>query len=179
VKLAESSLPGYRWVIAGEARGPDNLRHLRLLKGLIAEEGLEKTIIFSDFVTEGQLECLRQNAVAFVHTAITEGYGLVLLEAMKAGAPVIASAADGPATIINNLTNGILTPVRDSPELAAAMIRLAKDKGLRSVLIKNGRSYVREHGPEKMTRETAECYRAIFDDACSRFPTTGYPSTPS
>lgn len=60
-----------------------------------------------------------------------EGLGMVLLEAMAAGKPIVASNISGYATVIHNNVNGLLTPPRNSQTLAATLGQLLKHEPLR------------------------------------------------
>ncbi|MEN8170425.1 MAG: glycosyltransferase family 4 protein [Pseudomonadota bacterium] len=67
-----------------------------------------------------------------------ETFGLVLIEAMRAGIPVIGTAACGVLEIIDEAQNGLLFPPNDSQALAGAIRRLYEDPGLRQRLAKAG-----------------------------------------
>jgi glycosyltransferase involved in cell wall biosynthesis len=71
-----------------------------------------------------------------------EPFGIVLLEAMAAGIPVIATALGGPQEIISNPTEGVLIPARDPRALASAVKALASDGERRLSMIRNARARV-------------------------------------
>jgi glycosyltransferase involved in cell wall biosynthesis len=73
-----------------------------------------------------------------------EAFGLVLLEAMAMGVPIIATAAGGVPEIIQDGKNGLLVPPGDAQALAEALRRLLKSEGLREQLARNGSRVVRE-----------------------------------
>ena len=71
----------------------------------------------------------------FVLSSLWEGFGLVLLEAMSLGTPVVSTDCDyGPNEVIENEKSGLLVPVADPQELASAILRLIKDEELRANL---------------------------------------------
>ena len=74
----------------------------------------------------------------------TEGLGVVLLEAMNFGVPVIASAAGGIVDIVVDDETGLLVPPADASELAAALDRIARDGKLADRLGANGQRLVAE-----------------------------------
>ena len=70
-----------------------------------------------------------RSATGFVLSSRWEGFGLVLVEALAAGAAVIATDCDfGPAEILDGGRYGALVPVQDEAALAKAIIDLAKDR---------------------------------------------------
>lgn len=73
-----------------------------------------------------------------------EGFGLVLIEAMASGVPVIATDAPGIRDVVRHEVNGLLVPVGAPPALTAAIERVISDAGLRARLIEAGFRTVRE-----------------------------------
>ncbi len=67
-----------------------------------------------------------------------EPLGNVVLEAWAAGVPVVATASAGPAALVRDGETGLLVPVEDADALAAALRRVAEDRGLRSALAAAG-----------------------------------------
>jgi len=98
-----------------------------------AELGVGDRVVFEGFVSRGELEARFAGCDAFVLPAVvdakgdTEGLGVVLLEAMSYGKPVIASAAGGIVDIVRDRRNGFLVPPGDADALAEAVRRLAGD----------------------------------------------------
>jgi glycosyltransferase involved in cell wall biosynthesis len=74
-----------------------------------------------------------------------EPFGIVILEAMAAGIPVIASACGGPLEIISSPLEGVLVRPRDAAALANAIQSLAADELLRSTITQNARQRVQTH----------------------------------
>jgi glycosyltransferase involved in cell wall biosynthesis len=71
-----------------------------------------------------------------------EPFGIVLLEAMASGVPVVATNSGGPAEIIRSALYGVLVPPRDPAALAAAIQSLAEDAARRQLISKNAREFV-------------------------------------
>lgn len=76
------------------------------------------------------------------HPAEREPWGLVLLEAMAAGVPVVASADGGPREIVRDGEDGLLVDAADTPALAGALVRLGSDPALRDRMGAAGRDRV-------------------------------------
>ena len=73
-----------------------------------------------------------------------EPFGMIVLEALAAGTPVVASDSGGPAEILEPDRSGLLFPTGDARALAEAVIRVLEDDGLRARLAEGGRRRVRE-----------------------------------
>ena len=73
-----------------------------------------------------------------------EGFGLVLIEAMAAGVPVIATDVPGIRDVVQHEVNGLLVPVGQPAALTAAIERVISDADLRRRLVENGLTTVHE-----------------------------------
>jgi glycosyltransferase involved in cell wall biosynthesis len=76
--------------------------------------------------------------------SLTEGFGLVLLEAMAAGVPIVATDVPGIRDIVIHHDNGLLVPPKNPPALAAAIGQVLSDFALRDRLVARGRETVLE-----------------------------------
>ena len=101
------------------------------LKGLAAELGLARRVQFRGFVGETLKHQLLRNADLFALPSLHEAFGLVYLEAMQAGLPVIASRQGGPEDYVEEGRSGHLVPAGDVAALTAALAHLLGDAALR------------------------------------------------
>ena len=98
-----------------------------------------------------------------VHSSvIPEPFGQVVLEGMAAGIPVIATDAGGPAELITNGRDGILTQPGDAHELAEALRRLQSDAALRDALGSEAMSRSMEFTPERTAARLLAVYREVL-----------------
>lgn len=98
-----------------------------------------RDVIFTGYVSNADKARYFASADIFCAPAIGgEGLGVVLLEAMAAGKPIVASNISGYATVITHNVNGLLTPPRNSMKLAAALALLLKHEPLRRRLAQAG-----------------------------------------
>ena len=95
-------------------------------------------------ITLDKLRTLYQNAAIFVLSSDEEGLGIVILEAMACGLPVISTDCGGPATAIQPDATGLLTPVGDAASLAAAMQSLLADRDRRRVMGQAARACIED-----------------------------------
>ncbi len=109
------------------------------------EAGLPDAAFIGAVSDESRVAILRHAAVACAPATGGESHGLVLLEAMAAGTPVIAAANAGYCSIVVHEVNGLLVPPGDAGALAGAIGRALDDDGLRRRLIDGGLSTARAH----------------------------------
>lgn len=150
-----------RFVIVGEDKSPDG-ENRRKLEKQIAELGLEKKIELAGWTDD--VRPFLQKFDLFVSAARAEAFGLVMVEAMTCGLPVVATRSEGATEIIEDGASGILVPNEDAEALAQAILQLADNRNKRENLIKMGRKRVEEHfSLERMTSRTEEFYRRLLE----------------
>jgi phosphatidylinositol alpha 1,6-mannosyltransferase len=88
---------------------------------------------------ETALPSLYANSDAFLFSSLTETLGLVVLEAMASGLPVIATSAGGVADHLRHLENGIAYPANDTDAMAHAMVDLVMRRDLHAALAAGAR----------------------------------------
>lgn len=118
-------------IVAGDGPSAETLR-ARAGAGVEFLGNLERRLV---------LPLLYASADAFVYASETETLGLVVLEAMASGLPVVATPAGGVADNLRDDMNGLAFPARDVEAMAAAMTRIARDAGLRARLGRGARQW--------------------------------------
>jgi glycosyltransferase involved in cell wall biosynthesis len=104
----------------------------------------------------------RRCLIGLVPSAWAEPFGLVAVEAMRAGRPVIASAAGGLVDIVVDGETGLLTPPGDPAGLAAALRRLLADEGLREAMGAAGRARARAFDPSAIVPRFERVYARVL-----------------
>jgi glycosyltransferase involved in cell wall biosynthesis len=99
--------------------------------------------IIKEMIPYSELPKYFAAADVFVLPSISEGLGLVLLEALATGVPVVASRVGGIPDIIVHEYNGLLVEPRDPKGLAEAIIRILTDDKIKRQLIKGGLATIR------------------------------------
>jgi len=98
----------------------------------------------------------------FVMSSLWEGFGLVFLEAMSAGLPVLATRVSGVPEVVADGRTGVLVPPAEEDPLAAQMLALGRDPARRAELGRAGRARVRAHfGLDRMVEATLQVYRDL------------------
>jgi glycosyltransferase involved in cell wall biosynthesis len=112
---------------------------------LLRELGIAENVRLLGNTSANQLPDLYRKALLFVLPSNEEGLGIVILEAMASGVPVVSTACGGPATMIVDGETGFLTPVGDAQAMAAAMQSLITDPSLCKRMGEVGRRVCEEH----------------------------------
>lgn len=81
----------------------------------------------------------------FINPALTEPFGLTLLEAAASGLPLVATENGGPVDIIGNCQNGLLVDPLDREAIAETLLRILGDAEYRQALVGRGLAGVRDH----------------------------------
>jgi glycosyltransferase involved in cell wall biosynthesis len=114
-------------------------KYERYLTDLIRELGVEEHFkIIREFSTYDKIPAYMVAADVFALPSVSEGLGLVILEAMASGIPVVASRVGGVPDIIRDGINGLLVEARDVNALSEALVLLLSDTGMRKRLAAAG-----------------------------------------
>jgi glycosyltransferase involved in cell wall biosynthesis len=136
--LAELDGAPVRLTLAGD--GPERAR----LERLAAELGVSGAVAFEGAVAYDRVPALYDRADVFCLPSFAEGLPTVLMEAMAAGLPTVATNVNGTAELVDDGVTGILVPPARADLIAAALGRLAADADLRASMGAAGRRRVCE-----------------------------------
>jgi glycosyltransferase involved in cell wall biosynthesis len=143
---------GYRLVIVGE--GPEQAN----LAALAASLGIAPSIEFAGFLPQAEVARWMQRARLFVLPSNEEGQGVVLLEAMASGTPVVASNVGGIPEVMP-VGTGHLAPPGDARALAEEMLAILADPAHWQQLSQSGRRHVQQHYSAEVI---GACYRELY-----------------
>lgn len=112
--------PAYLLIVGGEQDEPEN-GHGAAMRQQVAALGLEKRVRFLGAQPQRRLRLFYAAAAATVMPSYYESFGMVALEAMACGSPVVASRVGGLTTTVQDGVTGRLVPEGDPAALAAAI----------------------------------------------------------
>ncbi len=124
-------------VLVGAAVSAKEMRWLQL-------RGLAARVHVVGNVPDAELPELYRRAGLFVLTSHEEGLGIVILEAMASGLPVVSTRCGGPETVVVDGETGFLTPVGDTETMVDALRRLVESPALRGRMGRAGRRVAEE-----------------------------------
>jgi 1,2-diacylglycerol 3-alpha-glucosyltransferase len=152
-----AAIPAVLLVIAGE--GPARVH----LQRLASQLGLERNILFLGYLDRRSalLDCYCAGD-AFVFASRTETQGLVLLEAMALGLPVVSTAVMGTRDILEP-GRGARVAREDEAEFAACVVEVLLDSGARARLSREARSYASEWAAPRMAARLLEFYAGVLE----------------
>ena len=164
-------VPNVLFVIAGE--GPASLS----LRRAAAEARLENHVLFVGYLDRRGplLDCYRA-ADVFVFASRTETQGLVLLESLALGVPVVSTAVLGTREVLENAAGAVVVS-EDVVEFAGAVARLLTEPSLRAQLANAGREFVERHwSSREMARRLVALYEEVVrtkrvDSTTTRYDT--------
>jgi glycosyltransferase involved in cell wall biosynthesis len=149
IRLEKEGL-AYKLLIVGGNRNPAVEADVRKLF-----EPVRDRVIFTGFLGGENLARAYAAADLFLHCSITETFGLVVLESMASGVPVIARNQGGPSDIVKHGKTGYLVAPDDLDEFVRLTLEVCRDSDLRQNLAVNARAFADETTWEKINRRVA------------------------
>lgn len=149
--------PDWTLEIYGEGEEKEQLRSL--VNGL----GLDDTVCLKGYTSNVQEKMAE--ASVFVLSSLFEGFGLVIVEAMSCGLPVVSYACPcGPKDIITDGVDGFLVPVNDEKRLADRLCRLIKDEELRMKMGKAALQKAKQYSIENIIPQWMELFNNLINE---------------
>jgi glycogen synthase len=165
--------PQTRFVIAGEGPAKEGLReqarHL----------GIADRVFFPGFVDDYTRNQLYRHAAAAIFPSLYEPFGIVALEAMAAGTPLVVADTGGLGEIVSHEVNGLKSYPGSATSLADQVNRLLGEEALAARLQREGAATVQKYTWGEIARQTAGIYRDVLKeyDASAWKAPRWYPET--
>ena len=152
IKPVMEAIPGARLALVGDGPNRSNLE--KYFAGTPTH--------FVGYLKGKELGAAYASADAFIFPSRTETLGLVLLEAMAAGCPVVAARSGGIPDIVTDGVNGYMFDPTDEEGAIAATVRLFEQKAERETLRQNARNEAERWSWAAATRQLEDYYRSVL-----------------
>lgn len=155
-KKVYSSNPKAHLVIAGQ--GPKKTE----LERLSAKLGISKRVHFTGLIDYDLIPSAYSDSDIFVFASSTETQGIVVLEAITAGIPVVVLKDDAYSNMVYDNKNGFLVENKSTNDFAEKINLLLKDKKLREQFSKYSKQVVKDFDEELLTDNMIRIYKKIL-----------------
>ena len=158
-KQVKEKIPDSRLLIVGPGT---RLRHI--YERQVKRNGL-KDVVFTGHVCYEDLPRYYKTADIFCAPATgSESFGIILLEAMAIGKPIVASNIDGYASLVTHGVEGLLVPPREDEILTQALISLLSDESLRQQMGDKGKIKAKDYNWKNLAQRIVDCYTRILNE---------------
>ena len=157
----QSKLDNLRLIVVGP--GEPDRDCSSLMEAAAAHRG--DSVFVTGAVSDADLPRYYASADVFCSPATGgESFGIVLLEAMAAGTPVVASDIDGYRNVVSHNVNGLLAPARNADAIAKAVMRVSTNPALSARLVNAGRRTAEGYRWERVASEVEEYYQQCIEE---------------
>lgn len=156
--------PHYLAIIGGDPGVDASVMNSEMarLQALCAELGLQDMVIFLGKRSQSSLPYYYSAADVLIMPSYYESFGMVALEAMACGTPVVASQVGGLAFLIQDGITGFVVPGGDHLALSDRLTQLLSQPDLRRRLGEQAAAYAQEYSWENITSRILELYHEVL-----------------
>jgi len=152
MKRVHDTIPGARLIIIGDGT------ERAMLEALSSQLGIQDCVRFGGEVPHEKVLTFMHQAGVFVLPSLSEGFPMVIVEALSCGLPVVASRVGGIPEIITDGTNGYLVEAKDAGALAERILVLVQDEHLRKKISDTNKEFVKKYSWEHVIVRLEEIY---------------------
>jgi glycosyltransferase involved in cell wall biosynthesis len=151
-KVKEQIPTPFKCLLVGD--GPEKKR----LQEKTADRGLADEIVFTGGMRPREVARCYLAADLFVFASTSETQGMVLVEAMAGGCPVVAVRASGVYDVVKDGTNGLMT-AESTESWSKAVAELLKNRHKLAALSENSRLFTENYSEKKIAEKVSRLYR--------------------
>jgi D-inositol-3-phosphate glycosyltransferase len=153
-------------IIGGEpnAKSEEMNAEMARLQDMVEDLGIENFVIFLGKQDQQLLPYYYSASEIVVMPSHYESFGMVALEAMACGTPVVASQVGGLAFLVRDGETGFVVPGNDVQMLAKRIVELIKDKDLRNKLGNKSAEYAQLYAWEIISEKMIEVYNQVLEN---------------
>ena len=165
-------VPNAKLILSGKS---NSQRYERMIANRIAKSPARDAIWWEDEWVDRDtlIRRLRECSVLVLPSVSRrEAFGMVLIEAMSVGKPVIATSIPGPSDIVKDGVNGFLVPPRDSAKLAEAIVSILSDRVLSRKMGRMSRRLARQYAWDRVATQHARIIESCAEHLAETFTAT-------
>jgi D-inositol-3-phosphate glycosyltransferase len=147
-------------IVGGQPGTSPESREISRLQHLVVRLGIDERTSFVGAVAHEQLPQYYSAADVTVMPSSYESFGLVAVESLACGTPVVATRVGGLTSIVHDGETGLLVPWRDAEMFAESLRRVLEDTAMRQRLAGNARESVLDYGWDRIADE----HLALYED---------------
>lgn len=159
--LVIKEVPRARAYVVGDV-SDGNESYLTEVKSLAEKIGISDKIVFTGY-REDVADLMKLMNVVVLASITPEPFGMVVIEAMAIGKPVVATRAGGPLDSVVDGETGFLVPVKDIEKMAGSIIKLLENPGIAEEMGRKGRKRVEEiFCKERYANQVEKVYASLL-----------------
>jgi len=158
-KQVKQEIPNSRLIIVGPGTRSRSKYERQVRRSNLQD------VVFTGYVSYEELPRYYKTADIYCSPATgRESFGIVLLEAMAVGKPVVASSIEGYANVVSHSVDGLLVPPKDTRMLAQTLISLMADESLRQQMGARGILKAKEYSWEHIAQRVFSYYMRVLSE---------------
>ena len=163
--LKDTSRPVHLAIIGGDpSASPEQMTaEMARLQKMCADLGLDESVVFLGKRDQDNLPYYYSAAEVLVMPSHYESFGMVALEAMACGTPVIASEVGGLAYLVRDGETGFTVPSEEPDKLCEKLSLLMNEEVLRATMSANAAAYAKDYAWEKIAAQIMDVYGELMN----------------
>jgi glycosyltransferase involved in cell wall biosynthesis len=156
MEKVHEEIPDARLILVGDGKERD------MLEKLAENHGIRESIDFIGEVPHKKIAGFMNNADVFVLPSISESFGMVNLEAMACGLPIVASRVGGIPNVIKDEVHGYLVEAKKPDEIAEKLLLLLQNTQLRMKISQRNKEDVKAYAWDNIANSLEKIYLKVL-----------------